>query len=53
MTNDSSISRSAISENPPKDASWGERFFHVSEPDGYQLSFAQPIAKETEKYYCE
>ncbi len=53
MTNDSSISRAAIFENPPKDASWGERFFHVSEPDGYQLSFAQPITKEIEKYYCE
>jgi catechol 2,3-dioxygenase-like lactoylglutathione lyase family enzyme len=53
MKNDSSISRSAIFENPPKDASWGERFFHVSEPNGYQLSFAQPITKEIEKYYCE
>jgi catechol 2,3-dioxygenase-like lactoylglutathione lyase family enzyme len=53
MTTESGISHAAIFENAPKDASWGERFFHVSEPDGYQLSFAQPITKETEKYYCE
>jgi len=53
MTTDSGVSQSAIFENAPKDAIWGERFFHVSEPDGYQLSFAQPITKETEKYYCE
>lgn len=30
-------------ENPPRDAPWGERFFHVRDPDGYQLSFAMPI----------
>jgi hypothetical protein len=32
-------------ENEPKDATWGERYFHVREPDGYQLSFATPIKK--------
>ena len=31
-------------ENEPKDASWKERYFHIREPDGYQLSFAEPIA---------
>jgi hypothetical protein len=31
-------------ENQPKDALWGERFFHIRDPDGYQqLSFAKPI----------
>ena len=24
----------------PKDASWGEHFFHVKDPDGHELSFA-------------
>jgi len=53
MRNDRSISQAAIFEGEPADATWGERFFHVREPDGYQLSFAQPITKEVKKYYCE
>ncbi len=28
-------------ENEPINASWGERYFHLREPDGYQLSFAK------------
>ncbi len=31
-------------ENEPTNATWGERYFHIREPDGYQLSFAKPIA---------
>ena len=27
----------------PKDASWGERYFHVVDPDGHELSFEQPL----------
>jgi catechol 2,3-dioxygenase-like lactoylglutathione lyase family enzyme len=27
----------------PRDASWGERYFHLSDPDGHELSFAHPI----------
>ena len=27
----------------PRDASWGERYFHLHDPDGHELSFAQPI----------
>ena len=27
----------------PRDASWGERFFHVHDPDGHELSFARPL----------
>jgi catechol 2,3-dioxygenase-like lactoylglutathione lyase family enzyme len=27
----------------PRDAAWGERYFHLRDPDGHQLSFAQPI----------
>jgi catechol 2,3-dioxygenase-like lactoylglutathione lyase family enzyme len=30
-------------EAPPHDAAWGERYFHVTDPDGYSLSFAQPL----------
>jgi catechol 2,3-dioxygenase-like lactoylglutathione lyase family enzyme len=27
----------------PRDAEWGERFFHVIDPDGHELSFARPL----------
>ncbi len=27
----------------PANASWGERFFHVLDPDGHELSFARPL----------
>jgi catechol 2,3-dioxygenase-like lactoylglutathione lyase family enzyme len=27
----------------PQDASWGERYFHMSDPDGHELSFARPL----------
>ncbi|MGF1598361.1 MAG: VOC family protein [Acidimicrobiales bacterium] len=27
----------------PSDASWGERYFHVLDPDGHELSFARRL----------
>jgi catechol 2,3-dioxygenase-like lactoylglutathione lyase family enzyme len=30
-------------EFSPRDGSWGERYFHILDPDGHQLSFACPI----------
>ena len=27
----------------PQDAPWGERYFHMPDPDGHELSFARPI----------
>ena len=27
----------------PVDAPWQERFFHIIDPDGHELSFAQPL----------
>jgi catechol 2,3-dioxygenase-like lactoylglutathione lyase family enzyme len=41
--NDQIISNLISFENEPTDASWGERYFHVRDPDGYLLSFAQSI----------
>ncbi len=32
-------------QNPPQDAPWRERFFHVNDPDGHELSFAAPLAR--------
>jgi catechol 2,3-dioxygenase-like lactoylglutathione lyase family enzyme len=26
---------------PPKDGPWGERYFHLKDPDGHELSFAE------------
>lgn len=31
-------------EFAPRDASWGERYFHLRDPDGHELSFARPLA---------
>ena len=30
-------------DTAPRDAEWGERFFHVTDPDGHELSFAKPL----------
>ncbi len=27
----------------PADASWGERYFHIDDPDSHELSFAKPL----------
>jgi catechol 2,3-dioxygenase-like lactoylglutathione lyase family enzyme len=27
----------------PRNAEWGERYFHLHDPDGHELSFAQPL----------
>jgi catechol 2,3-dioxygenase-like lactoylglutathione lyase family enzyme len=40
MKQDEYISKSVVFENEPTNAPWGERFFHIREANGYQLSFA-------------
>jgi catechol 2,3-dioxygenase-like lactoylglutathione lyase family enzyme len=30
-------------EFTPRDAAWGERYFHLNDPDGHALSFARPL----------
>ena len=30
-------------DSTPRDAEWGERYFHLTDPDGHQLSFAKPL----------
>lgn len=42
------IYRRALSEGhtpeaPPRDAEWGERYFHLTDPDGHELSFAKRL----------
>lgn len=29
----------------PRDAEWGERYFHLRDPDGHELSFLRPVAQ--------
>ena len=45
LRNKEDISNTILFEDEPKDAPWGERYFHLREPDGYQLSFAKPLKK--------
>ncbi len=33
-------------EFAPRDAAWGERYFHVVDPDGHEISFARPLGTE-------
>ena len=33
-------------ETAPRDAEWGERFFHITDPDGHELSFAWPLDRK-------
>jgi catechol 2,3-dioxygenase-like lactoylglutathione lyase family enzyme len=28
----------------PSDAPWGERYFHIDDPDGHEVSLARPLA---------
>jgi catechol 2,3-dioxygenase-like lactoylglutathione lyase family enzyme len=30
-------------DTAPRDAEWGGRFFHLTDPDGHELSFAWPL----------
>jgi catechol 2,3-dioxygenase-like lactoylglutathione lyase family enzyme len=46
MKSNHDISNVISFENEPKDAPWGERYFHIREPDGYHLSFAMPIKEK-------
>jgi len=32
-----------VPQAEPRDAEWGERYFHVTDPDGHELSFAKPL----------
>ncbi len=37
------LSERGFDPEVPQDASWGERYFHMLDPDGHQLSFARPL----------
>jgi catechol 2,3-dioxygenase-like lactoylglutathione lyase family enzyme len=35
------LTAKGINSEPPRDGPWGERYFHLQDPDGHELSFAQ------------
>ena len=37
------LARGFTPETAPRDAAWGERYFHLIDPDGHALSFARPF----------
>ena len=41
--NDDSITNLITIKNEPRNGEWGERYFHILDPEDYELSFAQII----------
>jgi len=43
-----------LTPTPPQDGAWGERYFHLTDPNGHELSFAQvlPRLPETDTASC-
>ena len=39
------IAKGLRPDTAPRDASWGERYFHITDPDGHELSFAKPLTR--------
>jgi len=39
------LKEKGFNPDSPRDAPWGERYFHLRDPDGHELSFATPISK--------
>ena len=34
-----------LTPESPRNAPWGERFFHINDPDGHELSFAEVLGE--------
>ena len=37
------VQRGLSPEAPPRNAEWGERYFHLTDPDGHEISFARLV----------
>lgn len=44
-TFEQAIAAGFATETTPRDAEWGERYFHIVDPDGHELSFARPLGR--------
>ena len=42
---DDALANGYAPEMAPADAPWGERYFHLRDPDGHELSFARPLTR--------
>jgi catechol 2,3-dioxygenase-like lactoylglutathione lyase family enzyme len=40
-----SLKQNGFEPHQPQDAIWGERYFHMHDPDGHELSFARPLSR--------
>ena len=40
----SRLKERGLEPESPRDGDWGERFFHLEDPDGHELSFAQLLS---------
>ena len=40
---DRALAAGCLPSTTPRDAEWGERYFHLTDPDGHELSFARPL----------
>jgi catechol 2,3-dioxygenase-like lactoylglutathione lyase family enzyme len=40
------VAAGIMPDTAPRDAEWGERFFHITDPDGHELSFAWPLSQD-------
>ncbi|MGK2913037.1 MAG: VOC family protein [Porticoccaceae bacterium] len=38
------LAQGYVGETAPADASWGERYFHIRDPSGHELSIAKSLA---------
>ena len=38
------LKKQGLEPDVPRDAEWGERYFHIEDPDGHELSFAQLLS---------
>lgn len=36
-------------DTEPRNAEWGERYFHITDPDGHELSFARSLVRMAER----
>lgn len=39
------LKKQGLEPDAPRDAEWGERYFHIKDPDGHELSFAQLLSQ--------
>jgi catechol 2,3-dioxygenase-like lactoylglutathione lyase family enzyme len=37
------LKQSGFNPASPQDGAWGERYFHMPDPDGHEVSFARPL----------